>query len=56
MVTPVWVIGDVSQVTLHESMTDLDSHTNQCLLGNNALVIHDYDKLVSVVGYDPRDQ
>jgi hypothetical protein len=35
-------------------MTDLDSHTDQCLLGNNALVIHDYNKLVNVVGYDPR--
>jgi hypothetical protein len=35
-------------------MTDLDSHTNQCLLGNNTLVIHNYDKLVNVVGYNPR--
>jgi hypothetical protein len=48
------VIGDISQVMLHKSMTDLDSHTDQCLLGNNALVIHDYNKLVNVVGYDPR--
>ena len=48
------MIGDVCRVALHESMTDLDSHTDQCLLGNNTLVVHDYDKLVNVVGYDPR--
>jgi hypothetical protein len=54
MVAPVRVIGDVSRVTINESNTDLDSHTNQSLLGFNTLVIHDFDKPVNVVGYDPR--
>ena len=54
MVAPLRVIGDACRVALHESMTDLDSHADQCLLGNNTLVVHDYDKLVNVVGYDPR--
>jgi hypothetical protein len=34
--------------------TDLDSHTDQSLLGSNTLVIHDFNKPVNIMGYDPR--
>jgi hypothetical protein len=50
MVAPVRVIGDVSGVTINKSNTDLDSHTNQSLLGFNTLVIHDFDKPVNPRG------
>jgi hypothetical protein len=30
----------------------LDSHANTCVLGHNALIILDYNRPVSVVGYD----
>jgi hypothetical protein len=39
---------------IKEPNTDLDSHTNQSLLGFNTLVIHNFDKPVNIVGYDPR--
>jgi hypothetical protein len=54
MVAPVQVIVDMSHVTINESNTDLDLHTNQSLLGSNTFVIHDFDKPVNVIGYDPR--
>jgi hypothetical protein len=40
----------MSRVTINESNTDLDLHTNQSLLGFNILVIHDFDKPVNVIG------
>jgi hypothetical protein len=52
--TLVWVIGDVSCITINESNTDLDSHTNQSLLGSNTSVIHNFDKPVNIIGYNPR--
>ena len=36
-----------------ESRTDLDSHADQCAIGSNALVIHDFDHPVNVTGYNP---
>ena len=30
----------------------LDSHANTCVLGHNALIILDYNRPVSIVGYD----
>ena len=36
-----------SEVTL-----ELDSHADTCCVGMNALIIHDYDRPVSVYGYD----
>jgi hypothetical protein len=55
MVTPIQVIGDVSCVMITELNADLDSHTNQSLLGSNTLVIHhDFNKPVNIIGYNPR--
>jgi hypothetical protein len=51
----VRVVGNVvSQMDVKESHTDLDSRADQCVLGSNALIVYDYDKPVSVVGYDPK--
>ncbi len=36
----------------HETILDLDSHANTCVLGCDALIILDYNRPVSVVGYD----
>ncbi len=37
----------------HESATDLDSHADQCAVGSNCLVVHDYDRPINVSGYNP---
>ena len=31
----------------------IDNHANTCVVGNNALITHDYQQPVSVSGYDP---
>lgn len=33
--------------------TDLDSHADQCVVGSNCLVMHDYECPVLIQGYDP---
>ncbi len=35
-----------------EMTLGLDSHANTCVLGRNALIILDYNRPVSIVGYD----
>ena len=35
-----------------ESRTDLDSHADQCAIGRNALLVHDYDIPINVSGYN----
>jgi hypothetical protein len=37
-----------------EMLTDLDSHANQFVLGNNTSAVYDYEKPVNIVGYDPK--
>jgi hypothetical protein len=36
----------------HETTLELDSHSDTCVLGHDALIILDYNKPVSLVGYD----
>jgi hypothetical protein len=36
----------------HETTLELDSHANTCVLGHDALIILDYIRPVSIVGYD----
>jgi hypothetical protein len=37
---------------IHETTLELDSHANTCVLGRDALIILDYNRPVSAVGYD----
>jgi hypothetical protein len=37
---------------IYETTLELDSHTNTCVLGRGALITLDYNRPVSVVGYD----
>ena len=39
---------------LDESHSDLDSHADQCMLGDKTLVVNDFDKPVNIIGYDPK--
>ena len=34
---------------------ELDSHADMCVVGNNCLVIYDYNRLVNVYSYNPKD-
>ena len=36
----------------YETTLELDSHADTCVLGHDALIILDYQRLVHVVGYD----
>jgi hypothetical protein len=36
-----------------DSRTELDSHADTCVVGKNALIVHDFDRAVNVTGYDP---
>jgi hypothetical protein len=40
-------------VSVTESRTDPDFHADQCAIGSNLLVIHDFDRPINVTGYDP---
>ena len=37
-----------------ENSLELDSHADTCCVGKDALVIYDYDRPVTVSGYDPQ--
>ena len=36
------------------SRTELDTDTNTCVVGNNCLIIHEYDRYVTGIGYDQK--
>ena len=36
-----------------EQRTDLDSHADTCVIGQHALIVHDFKRTVNVTGYDP---
>ena len=45
------------EVSVLEPRTALDSHANQCAVGRNALLVHDYERpAINVTGYDPTGQ
>jgi hypothetical protein len=39
-------------VSVTESRTELDLHADQCAIGSNLLVIHDFDRPTNVTGYN----
>jgi hypothetical protein len=43
MITTIWMVGNIGMM-LAETLTDLDSHADQCVLGNNTLVVYNYEK------------
>ena len=45
-------VCNVSNINLNESKLELDSHADTCVVGSNALIIFDYDRPVTVYGYD----
>ena len=46
-------LGSIDVNVTNESRTDLDSHADQCAIGRNALIVHDYDRPINVTGYNP---
>ena len=36
-----------------DSRTELDTHADTCVVGKHCLITHEFDRLVSVTGYDP---
>ena len=36
-----------------DSRTELDTHADTCVVGKHCLITHEYDRFVSVTGYDP---
>ena len=37
-----------------ESRTELDTHADTCVVGKNCLIVNEYDRWVTVTGYDPQ--
>ena len=37
-----------------ETSLELDSHANMCCVGKDALLVYDYDRPMTVIGYDPQ--
>ncbi len=54
-IDPKWHITDLSTKidSIGETTLELDSHTDTCVLGHDALILLDYDRPVIVEGYDP---
>ena len=46
-------LGSLDVSVLGESHTDLDSRADQCAVGHNSFLLHDYDRPINVSGYDP---
>jgi hypothetical protein len=53
MIATIQMVGNIGMI-LMEMLTDLDSHADQCILGNKTLVVDDYKKPVKIIGYDPK--
>jgi hypothetical protein len=47
-------IGTIYANPSEETMTDLDSHADVCVVGDNALIIQDFERPVDVSSYDPK--
>jgi hypothetical protein len=47
-----WKIGQTNVMSVIESRTELDSHANTCVIGKQALVVLDHNRLVNVTGYN----
>ncbi len=54
-IDPKWYITDLSTKinSIGETSLELDSHTDTCVLGRDALILLDYNRPVHVEGYDP---
>ena len=56
ILNPRRLISDLSSSKLdqnYETTLELDSHADTCVLGCDALILHDYMRPVRVQGYDP---
>ena len=47
-------IKEISTANDNQSRVELDSHADTCVIGMNAMIIHDHRRRVSVTGYDPK--
>ena len=47
-------IQELSTANDYHSRVELDRHSDTCVIGKNAMVIHDHRRRVSVTGYDPK--
>ncbi len=45
-------VSSLAQWQASETWVELDSLVNTCVVGKNALILHDYDRPVNVTGYD----
>ena len=53
--TTVQVMVACASVASSKPKAELDSHADTCVVGDNCLIIHDYNKPVNVYSYDPKD-
>ena len=44
-----------SSVASSKPKVEIDSHADTFVVGDNCLIIYDYNRLVNVYSYDPKD-
>ena len=37
-----------------DGQTEIDNHADTCVVGKEAHIVHEHDRVVNVMGYDPR--
>jgi hypothetical protein len=53
MIATIQPVGNIGMM-LAKMSTDLDSHANHCVLGNNTFIVYHYEKPVNIVGYNSK--
>ena len=51
---PFQLSAAVRGLAKEESRTELDTHADTCVVGKNCLIVNEYDRWVTVTGYDPK--
>ena len=56
--TSVWAVQFSAQKSLAvvETNVEFDSYAATCVVGDQFLVIHDYNRLVNIYGYNPKTE
>ena len=53
MIAAIRIIANMHRSNALMGRTNLDTHADQCVVGSNCLVTHDYEQPISIQDYDP---
>ena len=55
LLTTIWIRVAHASVAISNPKVELESHADTCVVGDNCLVIHNYNWQVNAYSYDPKD-